>query len=116
MRRLLLLTAFLGAFAALGLAETYSGKLIDVSCLTQQKPTIQTCQPTASTTAFALVDDNSRVYKLDEAGNAKAANALKGRADRSADPNAPKTATAVMAKITGTMNGNIIAVDQIEVQ
>jgi hypothetical protein len=116
MQRLLILTAFLGAFAALGMAETYSGKLIDVTCLSQQKPTIQTCQPTASTTAFALVDDNSRVYKLDEAGNAKAANAMKSRADRSSDPSAPKAAAVVMAKITGTMNGAVITVDQIEVE
>lgn len=116
MQRLFMLTAFLGLFAALGMAETYTGKLIDVSCLSQPKPTVQTCQPTSSTTAFALVDDNSRVYKLDDAGNAKAANALKGRADRSADPNAPQTATVVTAKISGTMNGNVLTVDQIEVQ
>lgn len=116
MQRFLILTAFLGLFAALGMAETYSGKLIDATCLSQAKPTIQTCQPTASTTAFALVDASSKVYKLDEAGNAKAANALKGRADRSSDPNAPQTATVVVAKITGTMNGNVITVDEIDVQ
>lgn len=116
MQRLLMLTAFLGLFAALGMAETYTGKLIDVTCLSQAKPTVQTCQPTSSTTAFALVDANSRVYKLDDAGNAKAANALKGRADRSSDPNAPKAPTVIEATITGTMNGNVITVDQIQVQ
>lgn len=116
MRRLLILTAFFGLFAALGLAETYSGKLIDVSCLSQPKPTVQTCQPTSSTTAFALVDASSKVYKLDEAGNAKAANAMKSRADRSSDPSAPQTAAVVTAKITGTMNGDTIKVDDIQVQ
>jgi hypothetical protein len=116
MRRLLIITAFFGLFAALGLAETYSGKLIDASCLSQAKPTLATCQPSSSTTAFALVDDTQKVYKLDEKGNAKAAAALKGRADRSADPNASKAGDVIVAKITGTMNGNIITVEAVEVQ
>jgi hypothetical protein len=117
MRRLLLITAFFGLFAALGLADTYTGKLIDASCLSQAKPTLATCQPTSTTTAFALVDDSQKVYKLDEKGNAKAADALKNRADRSADPNASKAgADVVVAKITGSMNANVITVEALEVQ
>jgi hypothetical protein len=117
MRRLLIIMAAVGVFSALGLAETYTGKLIDSSCLSKPKPTLASCQPSSDTTTFALVDDSMKVYKLDDAGNKKAANALKNRSDRSSDPNgAPKGASLVLAKITGTMNGNMITVDSIEVQ
>jgi hypothetical protein len=54
------------------------------------------------------------VYKLDASGNVKAAEALKSRADRAADPNAPKT--PVMAKISGTLDGDTIKVEKVEVQ
>lgn len=116
MRRVLMLTAFFGLFAALGLAETYSGKLIDASCLSKPNPTVATCQPSSTTSTFALVDESQKVYKLDEKGNSKAADALKSRADRSTDPNATSKPDAVTAKITGTLNGGIVTVETIEVQ
>jgi len=117
MRRLAMLMSFLGLFAVLGLAaDTFSGSLIDASCLAKPNPTVATCQPTSSTTAFALVDNSQKVYKLDEKGNAKAADALKNRADRSADPNATTKADPVTAKITGTMAGGVVTVETIEVR
>lgn len=116
MRRFLILTTFLGVFAALGLAETYMGNLIDASCLDKPNPTVATCQPSSSTTAFALVDNTQKVYKLDQTGNTKAADALKNRADRAADPNATGKVDVVEAKITGTMNAGIVAVETIEIR
>jgi len=118
MRRFLTLLAAIGLFSVLAFAETYTGKLIDASCLSQPKPTLASCQPSSTTTTFALVDESQKVYKLDESGNSKAANALKSRADRSSDPNAgeSKGAAIVIAKISGTMNGNVITVNSIEVQ
>jgi hypothetical protein len=116
MRRLLILTTFTGLFAVLGLAESYAGKLIDASCLDKPNPTVATCQPSSSTRTFALVDDSQKVYKLDQKGNSKAADALKNRADRSADPNATSKGDVVVAKITGTMNDGIVTVEAIEIQ
>jgi hypothetical protein len=116
MRRFLILTTFIGLFAAFGLADTYTGKLIDVSCLDKPNPTVASCQPSTTTTTFALVDNSQKVYKLDEKGNAKAAAALKNRADRSADPSATSKADVVVASITGTMNDGIVTVEKIEVQ
>jgi hypothetical protein len=54
------------------------------------------------------------MYKLDDAGNVKAAEALKNRADRT-DPNAPPS-TMVSARITGTLNGDTVKVETIDVQ
>jgi hypothetical protein len=116
MRRVLILTTSLGLFAILGLADTFNGNLIDTSCLDKPSPTIATCQPSSRTTTFALVDNSQKVYKLDEKGNAKAAAALKNRADRSADPNAAASKPdVVMVKITGSMTGGIVSVEAIEV-
>src|ERR1044072_1219648 len=111
MRRFLTLTSLLGLFAILGLAETYTGKLIDASCLDKPNPTVATCQPSSTTSTFALVDNSQKVYKLDDKGNTKAADALKNRADRSSDPNATTKENVVIAKITGTMNGSMVTVE-----
>jgi hypothetical protein len=117
MRRLLVGTACATLFAALGLAETFTGKLIDTSCLQQEKPTVAACQPTSSTTSFALADETGKIYKFDDEGNTKAAKALKDRADRAADPNSKSQEnSAVQAKVTGEMDGNTLKVDTIEVQ
>lgn len=118
MRRLLTLTTLIGLFAALGMADMFSGKLIDASCLDKPNPTVASCQPSTTTNTFALVDNTSqKVYKLDEQGNAKAAAALKRRPDQpAADPSTSGKADVVVAKITGTMNGGIVTVESIEVQ
>jgi hypothetical protein len=113
MRRLLTIATSVVFFAALGLAETWTGQLFDATCVSQQK-SVQSCTPTSSTTAF-LVVVSGKAYKLDEAGNTKAMAALKNRADRTA-PGAPATSTAVAAKISGTAQGDTIMVDTIQVQ
>jgi hypothetical protein len=57
----------------------------------------------------------STVYKLDAAGNAKAVDAIKNRADRSTGN--PQSAGPVNAKVTGSMEGSdSIKVDRIDVQ
>jgi len=50
--------AVVAVFTTLALAESWTGKLVDASCADQQKGDQQkmaTCDPTSSTTAFALV-------------------------------------------------------------
>jgi hypothetical protein len=113
MRSILTATACMALFAGLGLAETFTGRLIDTSCVEGQR-SASACAPTASTAAFAIVV-SGKMYALDDNGNAKAAAALKDRADRMADPNSTAK-SAVIAKVDGTLDGNTLKVDTIEVQ
>jgi hypothetical protein len=120
MRRILTLCACVAVFSALALAESWTGRLVDASCIDQQKgqqKTEATCDPTSSTTMFAL-EVSGKVHKFDDAGNAKAAEALKSRADRSANPNNPAAppSTKIAAKVTGTKEGENLKVEAIEVQ
>jgi hypothetical protein len=113
MLRVLTLSAILVFASALAFAESFSGKLVDASCASQQKSAA--CTPTASTTSFAI-QVSGKMLTLDAEGNRKAADALKASsssADRAKDPNAADT--QVMAKVEGTLNGNEIKVDSIEV-
>ena len=113
MRRVLSLVAFSSVFSMLALAESWSGTLLDATCYDQQKK-VAACDPTSATAAFAL-EASGTVYKLDAAGNSKASEALKNRADRAADPAKPQS-KQVMAKVDGTQKGGIIAVESIDVQ
>ena len=114
MRTILTLCALVAVFSALAMAENFSGRLIDSSCYDLQKNATK-CDPTASTTMFAL-DVAGKIYKLDDAGNAKAVSAVKNRADRASEPGKP-AATQVHAKVTGTKDGDdTIKVESIEVQ
>ena len=112
MRRLVTIAASVAFFSVLALAETWSGKLIDASCMEQQK-SMAACTPNSTTTAF-LVWVEGKSYKLDDTGNSKAVEALKNRADRTA-PDAPAT-TDISAKISGTKDGDTIKVETIQVQ
>jgi len=110
MSRVFRVIAFMTVVSALAFAETWSGRLVDAACADQQKTDV--CAPTASTTAFAI-SASGKMLKLDAAGNTKASEALKNRensADRSKDPNREMTAT-----VKGSLNGDVIQVDSIEV-
>lgn len=96
-------------------AADYSGKLIDATCNQQQPQTkAASCDATSATTSFAI-DVSGKIYKLDAAGNTKAATALKDRADRSTDPS-KALSSAMIAKVTGTEKEGVINVESIEVQ
>jgi hypothetical protein len=112
MRRIWLPITLFGVFSMSALAANYSGKLLDSSCYDQQKKA-DACYATGTTAAFAI-EASGKVYKLDDAGNAKAAAAIKNRADRS-DPSKPQP-KEVMAKVDGTEKGGTIAVENIDVQ
>jgi hypothetical protein len=117
MRRILTLCAFVSVFTGLALAESWTGRLVDANCMDQQQKgaSASACDPTGATTAFAIVV-SGKPYKFDDAGNTKAAEALKSRADRSADPNkAPSPQVA--AKVSGAKDGDsTLKVENIEVQ
>lgn len=112
MLRAFTLTAVLAFASVMAFAETFTGTLVDASCAAQQKTA--TCAPTASTASFGILV-SGKLMKLDAAGNQKAAAALKdsnSSADRAKDPNSP---TPVTAKVDGTLQGDEIKVDAIEV-
>jgi hypothetical protein len=113
MRTILIATGCVAVFAGLCLAETFNGKLIDASCATQQQAS-SSCTPTASTTMYAI-DVSGKIYKLDDSGNAKAADAMKNQANRESNPDSTKK-TAVTARVNGTLEGEIIKVETIEVR
>jgi hypothetical protein len=114
MRKLYLLCASIFVFAGFALAEDWTGRLVDASCYAQNQ-TAKPCDVSASTTSFML-DVNGKFYKLDAAGNSKAATAIKNRADRST-PGAPAAAGPVNAKVSGSVEGSdSIKVDRIDVQ
>ena len=100
------LTTFaLFSFAsALCFADTWTGKLVDASCVEQNQSKAASCTPTAKTTSFGLETGDGKVYHLDAAGNAKAAAMIKsGKSDAS-------------VTVSGAMNGETVKVDSISAQ
>jgi hypothetical protein len=113
MRRYVTLFTLSTVFSVLALAESWQGRLVDNACYEQHKSAAK-CDATSTTTSFALFVSN-HAFKLDDVGNAKAADALRNRADRSSDPTKPAS-TQVMAKITGTKDGENLTVETLEIQ
>ena len=104
--------------SSLGLAEIRSGTLVDSRCWDfEEKNTkdtsvyvdrdrnmeIRACSPSAKTTSFAVVLPDGRNFKLNDAGNTKAAELIQKVGKRS----------AVTVGVTGETNGNRIIVDSI---
>jgi|SRR5690242_10805530 hypothetical protein len=103
-------------------AENWNGKLIDASCYDNSRAgsTASTnsgrtsskldkeCAPTSSTSTFAIQTSGSKVYKLDSAGNAKAAEAMQAgslKSDKDGD---------VHVSISGSMQGDTVKVDSLQ--
>ncbi len=110
MRRLLILTGLAVVGAALATADSYTGQLLDASCYAHAK-SAKTCAATPSSSEF-LLEASGKLYKLDPDGNAKAVEALKSH-----EPATPGTeAGPVNAKVNGSMEGDILHVDTIDLQ
>ena len=101
-------------FTVLAFADNWTGRLIDANCTNQDK-TAKDCDAGSGTTAFLLIAADGKAYRLDDVGNRKALDALKNRADRSANPASP-TGTQVIAKVSGDKDGDMLKVTTIEVQ
>jgi hypothetical protein len=115
MKKTLYITALFAALSTMAFGSDWSGKLIDATCNdTREQTKAVSCDATTATTSFAL-DVAGKIYKLDAAGNTKAAAVLRGRADRSADP-AKTLSTSYNAKVSGTEKNGVIEVTSIEVQ
>lgn len=101
-------------------AETWNAKLLDANCAEENSPqTTQTsdrksrerlaknCAPTASTTAYAIESSGGKVYKLDPAANSIVASEIQSGAIK------PDNDGDVHVKVTGTLRGDTIKLDNI---
>ncbi len=111
MKRFMQIALILCATATLGLAETWTGKLIDANCKTQastpanpETGAASSCTPTASTKDFAIQTADGKVYKLDKSGNSKAA------AARKSDP------TKTEITVSGSLQGEMVKVDSLDLR
>jgi hypothetical protein len=89
------------------LAENWSGTLIDANCKpanAEAKGLPNSCAATSTTKVFAIETPDGKVYKLDAAGNAKAAAAVRS--------NENKTSVTV----SGSMDGQMVKVDSIDLK
>ena len=112
MRRVYKIGAVFALICGSALAETWTGLLIDIACADRKKNTA--CIPTPSTESFGL-KTIAKTFRLDSAGNKKAAEALRHNGDnanREKDPNAQTE--GVTATVTGTIAGDQIRVDSIQ--
>ena len=112
--------------SALAFAETWSGTLYDAKCASQAgKADLSACAPTESSTTFILQVSEDKSFKFDAEGNKKAVAAYKqskSGAERAEDPDLPRPGMgeqhreAVMATVQGTLAGEEIRVETIEVK
>jgi len=96
------------ASATLGLAaDTFTGQLVDADCKTQADSSTkaldtQGCAVKPTTRVFAIETPDSKLYRLDSAGNEKARAAM------------AKDLTKTNVTISGSWNGQTMKVDSID--
>ena len=94
-------------FAMVALAESWTGTVVDVMCKDKDLANhTAKCSVNCAKSGFGLVTSDGKFLKFNEAGNAKALAALK----------ATTKEKDVKAKITGTMQDNVINVQSLEIQ
>ena len=107
MRRFAAVAAAVPLFAGLALAETFNGTLVDVMCKGKDLAGhTAKCAIACSKSGFALVTGEGKFLKLDERGNSKALAALK----------ATSKEKDLKATVTGTLDGEILKAEAVELQ
>src|SRR5258708_29836268 len=115
MKKLATLAAVVCLAASLSFAENWSGKLIDYACHERaakapapaaKTPGESACAASATTTSFGIQTSDGMVFKLDAAGNSKAAAAMKSDANKGKD----------QVSISGTLDGQTVKVASIDLQ
>jgi hypothetical protein len=108
MTGLLCRSALLVAFTGLAVAaDSWSGTLVDVMCKGRDLANHgKQCNLTCAKSGFGLVLSDGKFVKFNESGNTKALAALK----------ATTKEKDLKAKVTGTLDGEIILVSAIEIQ
>ncbi len=93
--------------APLAAAESFSGTVVDVMCRGKDLAShTRECALTCSKSGYALVTADGKFLKFDEAGNARALSQLK-KLTKEKD---------LKAKVSGSLDGEILKVESIEFQ
>lgn len=93
--------------AASAFAGTWNGTVVDVMCKDKDVANhTKDCALGCSKSGYGIVTSDGQFYKFDESGNAKALAALK-KTSKDKD---------LKAKVTGSMDGNVIKVDSIQME
>src|ERR1043165_700596 len=96
-----------GLLANLAAAETLSGTVVDIMCRTKDLAGhTRECAVTCSKSGYGLVTADGKFLKFDEGGNARTLSALK-KATKDKD---------LKAKVSGTIDGDVLKVAAIELQ
>ncbi len=99
--------AWLAAFPALMCAETWNGTLVDAMCKKQDLASHTAhCALSCSKSGYGLVLADGKFIKFDEGGNAKALAVLK----------ATSKEKDLKAKVSGTLDGDTVQVDSVELE
>jgi hypothetical protein len=107
MKRLLFISGAILVGSGLLAAETWTGTIVDVMCKNSDLAShTSKCAVECSKGGYGLVLGDGKFVKFNETGNAKALTALK----------ATTKEKDLKAKVTGTLQGDIIKVQAIEIQ
>jgi hypothetical protein len=87
-------------------SQSWSGTLVDADCITANSAE-KKCDVSETTKSFGLQTSDGKVYKFDDQGNAKVRAALSAN---------NKTSGAVMATVKGSMDGDTLKIDTIEIR
>src|SRR5579872_3900672 len=107
MKRILLLTAASVLLSIGAFAETWTGTLVDVMCKGKDLSShTAKCAVSCAKSGYGLVLSDGKFVKFDEGGNAKALAALKST-DKEKD---------LKAKVSGSLDGDMVRVSSIDLQ
>jgi hypothetical protein len=102
MKLIALSLLMLGSLAA---ADSFSGTVVDVMCKGKDlSGHTRECAVTCAKSGYGLVTADGKFLKFDESGNARTLSSLK-KLTREKD---------LKAKVTGTMDGDVLKVQSIE--
>ena len=107
MKKILLISGSAALLAGMAFAETWSGTLVDVMCKSKDLASHTTkCAVSCAKSGYGLVLPDGKFVKFDEGGNAKALAMLKSTSKEK----------DLKAKVTGTLDGDTVAVTAIDLE
>lgn len=99
--------ALLSVLPLMAFAETWNGTLVDAMCKKQDLASHTTdCALKCAKSGYGLVLADGKFLKFDEGGNAKALATLK----------ATRKEKDLKAKVTGTLDGDTVQVESVELE
>ena len=107
MKRILMLSAPVALFSMGAFAASWNGTLVDVMCKGKDLASHSTkCAVSCAKGGYGLVLSDGKFVKFDETGNAKALMTLKSTSKEK----------DLKAKVSGTLDGDTVKVESIELQ